>query len=87
MKAFGAVLILIGILVVGVGFYRGWFVLSNPAPDAGSDKVNINLAADPAKVKQDAEIVRDEATKMTSGVTEGVEVDSQANGVDKSNGS
>ncbi len=76
MKKLSAVLIVIAILVVGLGFYRGWFAVSRPAADAGSNKVNINLAADPDKMKQDAKIVTDKATELTGGVQK----DDHANG-------
>jgi hypothetical protein len=85
MKTLSAVLIAIAVLVVGVGFYRGWFALSRPAPAAGSNTVNVNLATDPGKMKQDAQAVKDKATELTGGVTEGVKVDGQANDIVKSN--
>jgi hypothetical protein len=84
MKTLGVVLIAIAILV-GLGFYRGWFALSRPAPDAGSNKVNINLATDPDKMKQDAQAVKDKATELTGGVTEDVKADGQANDIVTSN--
>ena len=85
MKKLGAVLTVLAILVVGLGFYRGWFALSRPASDAGSNKVNINLATDPDKMKQDAEMVKDKATELTGGVKEDVKADGQANDIVKSN--
>ena len=84
MKKLSA-LIAITILVVGLGFYRGWFALSRPAADAGSNTVNINLAADPDKMKQDAKMVTDKATALTSGVTKDNKADGQANDIVKSN--
>lgn len=85
MKRLSVVLIAIAILVVGLGFYRGWFALSRSAPDAGSNKVNINLAADPDKMKQDAAIVKDKASELTGGVTDDVKADGQASDIVKSN--
>ena len=85
MKKLSAVLIVIAILVVGLGFYRGWFALSRPAADAGSNKVNINLATDPDKMKQDAKMVTDKATELTGGVTDDVKADGQASDIVKSN--
>jgi hypothetical protein len=85
MRRLSVVLVAIAILVVGLGFYRGWFAVSRPAPDAGSSKVNINLAADPDKMKQDAETVKDKATELTGGVTEDVKADGQASDIVKSN--
>ena len=85
MKKLSAVLIVLAILVVGVGFYRGWFALTRPASDPGSNKVNINLATDPDKMKQDAQAVKDKATELTGGVTDDVKADGQANDIVKSN--
>ena len=85
MRRLSAVLIAVAILVVGLGFYRGWFTLSRPAADAGSNTVNINLAADPDKMKQDAETVKDKATELTGGVTEDFKADGQDNDIVKSN--
>jgi hypothetical protein len=80
------VLIAIAIVVVGLGFYRSWFALSRPAADVGSNKVNINLATDPDKMKQDAQAVKDKATELTGGVTDDVTADGQANDTVKSTG-
>jgi len=78
-------LIAITILVVGLGVYRGWFALSRPAADAGSNKVNINLSADTDKMKQDAKLVTDKATALTGGVRKDTKADGQANDIVKSN--
>jgi hypothetical protein len=85
MRRLSAVLVVIAIVVIGLGFHRGWFALSRPASDAGSNKVNINLAADPEKMKQDAAIVKDKATGLTGGVTDDVKADGQASDIVKSN--
>ena len=85
MKKFTAVMTVLAILIIGVGFYRGWFALSRPAPEAGSNMVNINLATDPDKMKQDARAVKDKATELTGGVKNDVKVDGQANDIVKSN--
>jgi hypothetical protein len=78
VKTLSVVLIVMVLLVVGLGFYRGWFALSRSAPDAGSNKVNINLATEPDKMKQDAKLVTDKATELTGGVTDDVQADGQA---------
>jgi hypothetical protein len=62
-----------------VGFYRGWFALSSPASEPGSSEVNINLATDPGKMKQDVQTAKDKATELTGGLTDDVKVDGQAN--------
>ena len=77
MSALRTVLIVLVVLVVGVGFYRGWFALSRPAPDAGSNTVNVNLATDPDKMKQDAQAVKEKATELTGGVTDDNKADGQ----------
>jgi hypothetical protein len=85
VKRLSAVLIVIAIIVVGMGFYRGWFAVSRSASDAGSNTVNINLAADPDKMKRDAEMVKDKATELAGGAKDGVKADGQANDNVKSN--
>ena len=46
MKTFNA-LIAMAIVVVGMGFYRGWFAV---VPDTGGATASINLATDPDKI-------------------------------------
>jgi hypothetical protein len=75
-RLFG-VLIVLAIIVVGVGFYRGWFALSRSAPDSESNKVNINLATDPDKMKQDAQMISEKATELTDSVKNGVKAESR----------
>ena len=70
MKKLSIVLFVIVLLVVGVGFYRGWFALSSGSPDAGSNKVDVNLTMDRDKIKEDAETVKKKATELTGKVTE-----------------
>jgi hypothetical protein len=74
-------LLAITILVIGLGFYRGWFILSRPAADPGSNKMNINLAANPDKMKQDAKIVKDKASTLTGGARKDIDADGQTNDV------
>jgi hypothetical protein len=78
MKKLGAALTLLAILVVGLGFYRGWFTLTSPAPESGSSKVNINLATDPDQMKQDVQTTKDKVAELTDGVTDDVKAEGQA---------
>ena len=71
MKKLLAVLIVLVLLVVGVGFYRGWFVLSKSDADAGKNKVNVNLTVDGDKMQEDAEAVKKKAAELTENVTGG----------------
>ncbi len=73
MKQFFAIVIVLAICLVGFGFYRGWFVLSSPSSTDGSNQVNINLATDQDKMKDDVEIVKDKAAALTGPVTPGAE--------------
>jgi hypothetical protein len=79
MKTLSVLLLGTAILVVAVGFYRIWFVLSLPAAGAGTNKVHVNLTADPGKMKQDVEMVKDKAAELLGGVTQGVKADGQEN--------
>ena len=81
MKRLFLVLIAIALLVVGLGFYRGWFALSRSSPDAGSHKVNINLTVDPDKMKADAETVKGKTAELTGQAKEeAIELGDQAKG-------
>jgi len=64
------VLFLLLVCVVAVGFYRGWFTLSSRNPDAGDNKVNINLTVDRDKMQEDAQTVKNKATELTGNATE-----------------
>jgi hypothetical protein len=52
-----SVIISLAILLIAVGFYRGWFALSSPAGDPGH-KTNVNLTVDEDKMREDAATVR-----------------------------
>lgn len=62
-------LIVLVLLVVGVGFYRGWFALSGSNADSGSKKVNVNLTMDGDKFEEDARTVKDKAVELTGQAT------------------
>lgn len=54
MRSLIKVLAVLLICLVGIGFYRGWFSLTSPKPDARGnkgDKVNVNLSVDEGKIK------------------------------------
>jgi hypothetical protein len=71
MKKRFATVIALTFLVIGLGFYRGWFTLSSPSSDTGSDKVNINLTVDQGKVKEDATTVKNKTSELVGKVTQG----------------
>ncbi|TXT22134.1 MAG: hypothetical protein FD138_3711 [Planctomycetota bacterium] len=70
MKKICSLLTLLTVIVVSVGFYRGWFAVSD-SREAVSHKVDVNLTVDPDKVKEDAETVKDKAAELTGKTTEG----------------
>ena len=65
MQRFWRVVIVMALCVIGLGFYRGWFVLSSHNRDTGSHKVDVNLTVDPDKMKQDGETVKEKVTELT----------------------
>jgi hypothetical protein len=65
MKRLYAVVIVLALVVIGVGFYRGWFALSSSTADQGNNKVNVNLTVDPDKMKEDAEAVKEKTAELT----------------------
>jgi len=73
-----SVLFAVAILVVGLGFYRGWFAFSRSAPDTATNKVSITLDADPDKMKQDAKIVTNRAKQLTGGVRNDAKAEGRA---------
>ena len=72
MKRLYAVVIVLALIVVGVGFYRGWFALSSSTADQGNNKVNVNLTVDPDKMKEDAEAVQGRTAELTGQAKEAV---------------
>jgi cell division protein FtsX len=69
MKRRFTILTVLLILVVGLGFYRGWFAVSRSAADIGSNKVNVNLTVDPDKMKSDTKIVKEKTVEPLVGAT------------------
>lgn len=64
MKRFRSLLIVLTVIVVSLGFYRGWFAVSG-SREAVSHKVDVNLTVDTDKVKEDAETVKAKANELT----------------------
>ena len=71
MKRLLAVLVVLVLLVIGVGFYRGWFALSKSDADPADNKVNVNLTVDGDKFQEDAEAVKKKAAELTEDATGG----------------
>jgi hypothetical protein len=45
------------VCLIAVGLYRGWFIVSRPAHEAGGDKINVNASVDVKKMRGDIEKV------------------------------
>ena len=71
MKRSIAFLLVFIVCLAAVGFYRGWFTLSSK-PEAGSNKVDVNLTMDRDKIEQDAETVKEKTTEFVGKVKETV---------------
>lgn len=69
MKRFIAVVVVVAPLVIGVGFYRGWFAVSSSDADKASNKVNVNLTVDRDKIEEDAEAVKIKTAELTGKIT------------------
>lgn len=52
------VLAVLAICIIGIGFYRDWFVLSGKKADVGN-KVKVGLTVDPDKAKEDVKSVKE----------------------------
>lgn len=64
MNRLAAFVIVLAIIIIGVGLYRGWFVVSSTG-GSQSEKVNVNLTVDQAKMKQDGAELKKEASELT----------------------
>lgn len=64
MQIVGALFLLI-VVIGGIGFYRGWFSMSNHNDDwggsSGKRKVDISLSLDQEKIESDADAVKGQA--------------------------
>ena len=71
MKKLLKLLAVVAVLIVAVGFYRGWFTWSSPKANDGSDNVNLNLTMDADKIREDAKTVKKKSAELTDNVTGG----------------
>ena len=65
MKRFCQVFTVLAIIVVALGFYRGWFSVTGEREEI-SHNVDVKLSVDTDKVKHDAESVKEKLTPGTS---------------------
>lgn len=58
------IIIAVAILLIGVGVYRGWFVMSSTS-NSQTEKVNLNLTVDKTKMKADGAELKKEVNELT----------------------
>jgi hypothetical protein len=68
MKRLILTLIVIALIVVAIGLYQGWFVVTSPGNNQDS-KTNLNLEIDSGKMREDAEGLSKKAKGPTQDVT------------------
>ena len=64
MRKLCSLVIVLAVITVGVGFYRGWFALSSSRYVEGH-KTNVNLTVDEDKMKQDGEKLKEKTRELT----------------------
>jgi len=70
---FSSILIVLLLIAVGIGFYRGWMVLTSSVEGEEGNKVEVNLTLDPEKAQQDVKSIGERARDMTSDKSEQTE--------------
>jgi hypothetical protein len=63
-------LVVLGLCVVALGFYRGWLSLGSKDRDTESNTVDVTLTVDPDKIKEDVTKVSDETSEPGNESTE-----------------
>ncbi|MGE0607055.1 MAG: hypothetical protein AB7O62_08170 [Pirellulales bacterium] len=61
-RSFFGIILVLFVAFIAIGFYRGWFAVSSHGPEAGTQKVDVNLTVDPEKMKDDVESVTEKDT-------------------------
>lgn len=69
MKQFLCVLVVVGVGIVGLGFYRGWFLVGS---DKGDSKTNVTLSMDGEKIKQDKDTAVAEVKELGQKISDTV---------------
>lgn len=69
MRNLITVVVVLAICVAAVGFYRGWFSVTQPGSTTGGNEVNLQLTTDVDKIKADADAVTHEAARRTGELT------------------
>lgn len=63
MRSFIKLAAVLLVLLVGIGFYLGWFSLTRSHPEPEGEEVNINMSVDKAKMKSDIKKAEEKVEK------------------------
>lgn len=66
---FGFCMLLV-LCIVGIGFYRGWFVISSERSTEGNNNVDVHLKVDSDKANADVKLLKAKAHDMTGSTTD-----------------
>ena len=61
MRGFLVLLVLLAVVIVGVGLYRGWFEVSTQKTE---DKSSVSITMDKNKIKEDEEKVKEKVQDL-----------------------
>jgi hypothetical protein len=70
MRLFMFMIVLL-VVVIGVGFYRGWFAFTTEHKEGQDNKVGLKVEIDKDKIKSDAEAARNKVRGVGETVTGG----------------
>lgn len=65
-------LVIIAVCIAALGFYRGWFSVTQTDTGPLSEKIELGLTVDPEKARNDVQIVKDEVADIGKWPTTGV---------------
>lgn len=68
MKTLMTVVFLLVLIVIGTGFYRGWFAVSSPDAVNGDNKSELRLTVDQGKIKADSDALKDKTRELSEKV-------------------
>lgn len=71
MRRILAAVLILAMVVVGLGFYRGWLSLSRSEKREDGRKVDINLTVDGDKLQKDVDAMKQSATEAADEIKEG----------------
>lgn len=73
MRRILAAVLILAMVAIGLGFYRGWLSLSHSERNEESRKVDVNLTVDGDKLQGDVEAMKQSATETADKIKEGTQ--------------